>query len=274
MLEWWQMATLAVVGLVGGTFGGFLGVGGTVIFMPLLKMICDANPETVIDAHSAIAVTLVLNVCVGASATIGHARSGRIMRDIIKIIIPASLASSVVGVYLGNFFSGDAQVWLWRMFGITMLYVAALNAYRLFRPLAAVDMAPGDIVGPPPKAWRVALVGLATGFLSGLLGIGGGAIAVPAQQILLRMRLRAAIANSAITVVFSCLLAAVLKHATLAEHGVSIVQPWIYVGLLAPPAVLGALIGSHLTHRVSRTWVRLVFITFMLGTAYEMLMVR
>ena len=271
MLEWWQVAALAASGLAGGTLGGFLGIGGTVVFMPLMKLICDASPETRLDPHTAIAVTLVLNVLVGASSTLGHARAGRVMRSIVKILVPCSLAASLVGVEVGNLFQGDMQVWLWRLFGVTMLYVAGLNAYRLIRPLSPVDMAPGEIVGPPPRRVAIGAVGLVTGFMSGLLGIGGGAIAVPAQQILLKMRLRSAIANSAVTVVFSCLLAAILKQISLGTHGASLGRSWVYIGLLGVPAVLGALAGSHLTHRAPRVWLRLIFIGFILWTAWEML---
>jgi uncharacterized membrane protein YfcA len=271
MPEWWQLATLAAVGLLGGTFGGFLGVGGTIIFMPLLKMVCDADPRTAIDPHTAIAVTLVLNVFVGASATVGHYRAGRVVMGVVKYLVPASLAASLAGVELGNLFSGDSQVWLWRLFGLTMLYVAMLNAYRIFRPLSPVDEAAGENAPPAPRPYVAAAVGVVTGLASGLLGIGGGAIAIPAQQILLKMRLRAAIANSAVTVVFACILAAVLKHATLASHGASLVLPWVYIAALAPTAVVGALVGSHLTHRVPRGWVRGIFVAFLLWTAWEML---
>jgi len=271
MLEGWQIAALMVSGLVGGLLGGFLGIGGTVVFMPLLKLICDASPATRIDAHTAIAVTLVLNVCVGAAATLGHARAGRVMGRIVKVLIPCSLVASLAGVWVGNLFAGDAQVWLWRLFGITMLYVAAFNAYRLVRPLSAVDAAPGDFAGPPPPLYKVGAVGLAAGFAAGLLGIGGGTIAVPAQQMLLRMRLRAAIANSAVTVVFSCILAAIFKHVSLGSQGVDPARPWLLVVLMAPTGVCGALLGSHLTHRVPRLWVRLVFIALLLWTAWEML---
>jgi hypothetical protein len=271
MLEWWQMALLVATGLLGGTLGGFLGIGGTIVFMPLMKIIWDAGGGEPLDPHTAIAATLVLNVCVGASATIGHWRAGRVMTSIVKILVPTSIAASLAGVWAGNLFTGDSRELLWRLFGLLMVYVLAVNAYRLVRPLAAVDSATGDVVGPPPNRWAVGCIGLMVGFASGLLGIGGGAIAVPAQQVLLRMRLRAAIANSAVTVVFSCLLAAAIKHATLASHGVSLLVPWIFVGLLAPPAMVGAQVGARLTHRVSRVWLRLVFIAFLAWTAYKML---
>ncbi|MBM4019886.1 MAG: sulfite exporter TauE/SafE family protein [Planctomycetes bacterium] len=266
------MAALAASGLLGGMLGGFLGIGGTVAFMPLLKIICDANPATPLDPHTAIAATLVLNVCVGASATVGHARSGRIIGSVVKVLVPCSLAAGVAGVCVGNLFTGEAQAWLWRLFGLMMLYVVAVNVYRLIRPLAPVDAAPGDFAGPPPSPYAVGAVGLMTGFAAGLLGVGGGTVAVPAQQVLLKMRLRAAIANSAVAVAFSCALAAVIKHLWLSAHGADAARPWLFVGLMAPMAIGGALLGSHLTHRVGRLWVRLIFIAFLLWTAYEMLL--
>ena len=271
MLEWWQVALLVATGLLGGTLGGFLGVGGTIVFMPLLRIIWDLGGGPPLNPHTAIAATLVLNVCVGVSGTIGHWRAGRVMGGIVKILVPTSIAASLVGVWAGNLFEGDAAKWLWRLFGLLMVCVLGLNLYRIFRPLSPTDAAPGDIVGPPPSPWAVAAIGVLVGLASGLLGVGGGAVAVPAQQVLLRMRLRAAIANSAVTVIFACLLAAVIKHATLGRHGVDPAMPWIFIGLLAPPAIVGALVGSHLTHRVSRVWLRLVFIAFLAWTAYKML---
>lgn len=271
MPEPWQAVLLVLVGLAGGTAGGFLGIGGTVVFLPLMKLILDAGGGEPLDPHTAIAATLVVNVCVGASSTLAHVRAGRILPRIVRILVPASVAASVAGVAVGNLFSGDSRVWLWRLLGVLLTYVVGMNVYRLLRPAAAGDLAGGDFAGPPPKAWRVAIVGAMTGFASGLLGVGGGSVAVPAQQTLLGMRLRAAIANSAVTIIFSCLLAAILKNATLALHGESLARPWIFVALLAPTAIAGAFVGSHLVHRVPGQVVRLAFIAFLGWTAWEML---
>jgi hypothetical protein len=271
MLEWWQVGLLVATGLLGGTLGGFLGIGGTIVFMPMLKIIWDAGAGPRLDPHTAIAATLVLNVCVGASATVGHLRSGRVMGGVIRVLIPSSVVASLGGVYVGNLFEGEAGQWLWRLFGLLMVYVVCVYLYHLVRPVSRVDSAPGDVAGPPPRWWAVGVIGVVVGFGSGLLGIGGGAIAVPAQQVFLRLGLRTAIANSAVTVIFACLLAAIIKQATLWAHGGRLATPWVIVGILAPPAIAGALVGSHLMHRVSRTWLRVVFIAFLAWTAYKML---
>ena len=63
----------------------------------------------------------------------------------------------------------------------------------------------GDTVTPPDDKigrWRAALIGVPVGLSNGLLGIGGGIMAVPLQQVLLRIPLQRAIANSSLCIVF------------------------------------------------------------------------
>jgi uncharacterized protein len=270
MFEWWQQALLAATGLLGGTLGGFLGLGGTVIFMPLLKMIGDAGPGSSVDAHTAIAATLVLNVCVGASSTIGHIRARRIMPAVVRVIVPTSVVASVVGVALSALFAGPAQHWLWRIFGLLIAYVVAMNVYWIIRPRASVEVPDAAPLAPNP--WAAALVGVLTGLASGLLGVGGGAIAVPAQQVFLRLPLRSAIANSAVIILFTCLAAALVKQLTLASLGGSLATAWLIVAILAPTAIIGGYLGARFTHSVPKTYVRIAFVFFMAWTGYEMLM--
>jgi len=275
MPEWPFVVTLLAVGLAGGALGGFLGIGGSVLFIPVLTVFIRA------DYHTAQAAALVVNVCVGASAARAHLKSGRVSGRILRVLIPCSMAAAVLGVLLSNRFTGEEEVYLRRLFGLAMIYVIAVNLWRMVRRYwlgretaqagegSSPPLAPRDL--PGAKGLGVGLVGGAMGLSSGLLGIGGGSVAVPAQQMFLGLPLKTAVANSSVAIIFTCILAAAVKHMSLASLGVDPARPWLYVGLLAPTAVVGAAVGSYLTHRVSRERVQVVFMLFLAWAAYKML---
>lgn len=266
MIDGPTILALLGVGLVGGFLGGFLGIGGSVLFMPLL-MVCMKS-----DYHTAQAAALVVNVCVGFSASQSYVRSGLVNRRLLTILVPCAMAASVIGVCLSNQFTGDAEVYLRRIFGAAMVYVIGANVYRMIQRRWLRGRRRWLLGKPRRRAASVGLVGVLVGFVTGLLGGGGGSVVVPAQQVLLGMRLRTAVANSSVAIIFSSLVAAVVKHATL-PAGVDPARPWLYVGLLVPTAIIGAAAGAYAGRRVSREWVRLVLIVFLGWTALKMLTV-
>ena len=265
MPDWPDMTLLLATGLVGGMLGGLLGIGGSVLFIPVMTEVLGA------DMHTAIAAAMVINVCVGLSSTLGHRGTGRIMPHVLMVLVPASMVAAVVGVEVGGRFTGEMEVWLRRVFGVCMVYIIGFTIYRMFRPLSATDSAPGNVVGKHPTRVSIALVGGLKGFASGLLGIGGGSVAVPALQMFCRLRLRAAIANSAAALFFSCVVAAIVKHLSATED-MDLKRAWVYVGFVAPTAVVGAYAGSRWAHRVGRVWIRLVFVLSLGWVAYRMLL--
>jgi len=257
------IAELLAIGLLGGLLGGFLGIGGSVFFIPIMTEVLGA------DLQTTIAAALVVNVCVGLASTLGHRGTGCIMPRVTMILILAGVLGGVGGVILGGHFTG---VWLRRAFGVFMLYIIGFTLYRVFRPLAPEDSQPGNYVGREPTTFGIAYVGALMGLASGLLGIGGGSVGVPAMQVFLRLRLRTSIACSAPALFFSCLVAAIVKHVFVTE-GVDPRQAWVYVALLAPTAIVGAYVGSRLVYRMGRVWLRLVFVVFLGWVAYRMLFV-
>jgi hypothetical protein len=266
MPEGWLLVGMVLIGLLGGLLGGFLGIGGSVLIIPGMLLLAGLN------YHTAQAAALIVNVLVGSSAVRAHLKSGKVKGGMLRVLIPASLVMAVVGVLVSNQFTDETgQIWLRRMFGLAMLYVWAVNAMRLVRTLIWTGRAPWTNASERLHPFRVASVGALAGFSSGLLGLGGGSVAVPAQQVLLGIRLRTAAANSCLVVVFSSALAAIMKHVTLPAEA-SRVQSWIYVGILAPTAILGGFIGSRITHNVPRMWVRVIFLAFLTWTIYKMLL--
>jgi len=264
MIDGPTILSLLGVGMLGGFLGGFLGIGGSVLFIPMLTVFLES------DYHTAQAAALVVNICVGFSASQNHIRSGLVSRRLLSLVIPCAMALSVAGVYLSNQFTGDEEVYLRRCFGVAMVGVILLNVYRMLGRTWLRGKMPWSRRKAKRSGLRVAAVGGLMGLAAGLLGIGGGSVAVPAQQALLGMRLRTAVANSSVAIVFTCMLAAAVKHSTL-PAGVDPARPWMYVGLLVPTAIVGAAAGAYSSRRVGREWVRLVFIAFLAWTAMKML---
>jgi len=264
MIEGYVIIQLLAVGLLGGLLGGFLGIGGSVLFIPMLTIFVGS------DYHTAQAAALVVNVCVGFSASQNHIRSGLVSRRLLTIMIPCAMALSVAGVYVSNQFTGEQEMYLKRLFGVAMIGVIGVNLFRMARRRWLRGKMPWTGRKLKRHGLTVGAVGGLMGFSAGLLGIGGGSVAVPAQQVLLGMRLRTAVANSSVAIFFSCMLAAAVKHSTL-PAGVDPARPWAYVGLLVPTAIVGAAAGAYVSRRVSREWVRLVFVAFLAWTAVKML---
>ena len=120
------------------------------------------------------------------------------------------------------------------------------------------------------RSWRALIPGFIMGLPAGLLGIGGGAVAVPAQQMVLGTRLRNAIANSSGLIVFSAAVGALYKNWTLSSvQGASVSESLRLAGLLIPTAIVGSYFGAILMHLSPIRFIRTVFICYLLWAGYS-----
>ena len=148
-----------------------------------------------------------------------------------------------------------------------MVYVIYVNIKKLFSKPRPVDEEP-DLSGVTVA--RTTTVGGVMGFVAGLFGIGGGAVATPLQQVILRLRLRNCIANSAAVICITAGVGAIYKMATLGAHGLRWQDGLIVAGLLIPTAMLGGWIGGRLTHVLPVRTVRGVFVVILILAAWKM----
>lgn len=260
-----EYLTLMAIGLVGGLAGGLLGIGGSVVMIPGMSL-CFGP-----DQHLYQGAAMMVNFFVVLPAILPHLEAGAVLRPIVRRTIPFAIVGVVVGVWAssGWWFRGTNEIWLSRIFGLFLFYVAGYNIYRLFRtrPLPDVDAPAARKL----SGWRIALlVGLPTGLLGGLLGIGGGAIAVPLQQLVLRIPLRRAIANSAVTILPLSFAGAIYKNITNAQAGIPFVESFRLAAFLVPTAIVGGYLGGKLTHLVGRRWLRLAFTLLMIYAGYSL----
>lgn len=247
-----DLIILIVVGLAAGLLGGLLGIGGSIVMIPVLTLVLGRNQ------HLSQAAAMIVNVFVAVPALIRHHAAGAVDWRIVRRMLPSGLILIVLGVELSNRLDGAA---LMRLFGVFLLYVIFVNVRRL-------------IVGRPSngedgirRGWIAAsAVGGIMGFMAGLLGIGGGVIAVPLLQRICRLRLRQCIACSTALMCVTAAVGAIRKNMALASlvdatgNALDFHQSLLIAACLAPTALVGGHFGAGLTHSISLRWLRVAFV--------------
>lgn len=255
-----EIGTLLIVGLIAGLLGGLLGIGGSVIMIPAMVFLFHDRAWD--NQHLYQAAAMVINIVVAVPAMRRHQQAGAVPGDYVRVFLPVTMVFMVAGVLLSNMLAGDL---LRRCFAIFLLYVIVSVALKAFRRKADYSIEQARIT-----PGRSAAIGVATGTIGGLIGIGGGIVSVPLAQVICKMPLRSAIAASASTMVFSSTLGAALKLATLSRLGVSWTQALAIAAALAPTALIGGHLGAGLTHKIPVNAMRLVMALVLIVMAARM----
>ncbi len=260
MIEASQVLILGIIGLSAGLVGGMLGIGGSIIMIPALTEATGPNQ------HLYQAAAMIVNFFVVVPAVVHHRRAGTIDAATVVRLVPPAIAAVIVGVGISELpvFAAAGEAYLRLLFGLFLLTVAGYDLYRLYRTSDAhrLDLAmecatPSTHLGDRP--WRLIAVAVPTGLLAGLLGIGGGLLAVPLQRRVLHLPLRVAIANSATVIIATSFIGAGVKnYAYVVEHDYTL-RSFVLAGVLIPTAIIGSMCGSRLTYRLPLRLVKTAF---------------
>jgi uncharacterized membrane protein YfcA len=191
-----------------------------------------------------------------------HHRAKAVRWNVVWRMLPAAIVMIIVGVEMGDRIDARRME---QVFGVFLIYVAIDNVWRLVRrqPEAPSEQQRLDW-------WRCGVAGAAMGFMAGLLGVGGGIVAVPLLQKLCRLPLRQCIATTAACMCVSAVFGAVRKNLALAGMGLDVMESVRIAAVLAPTAVGGGLIGGTLAHALPLAAVRVAFIVLLLWSAAGM----
>lgn len=262
-----------MVGGVAGFFSGLLGIGGGTVLVPFLYLVLS-RPDWIgvtvdpsLHATLAHATSLAVIVPTALSGFLAYRRKGLVDVATILPLGMAAAMAALVGAQVAVFFPSEL---LKMAFGCMMVWVG----WRLYRgrdgerPVTDGGMRP----------WAAWVGGGVVGFLSAILGIGGGVLAVPILLRWARLDLHRVTAAS-IGIVGFAAPAGIISY-MWAGRGVEGLPPASvgFVSLplafaLIPGAILMAPLGARLNQQLPVRTLRLIFATFLLTMGVRLLWV-
>ncbi len=256
---------LAASGLGAGLFGSILGLGGGILIVPLLTLAFGYPLST------AVATSLVCVIATSTGAAAHNVSSGR-----ADVRLGLTLENgTVVGAVSGGLLAGFLHERLIAgLFAGLMAYTAITMGRELLRRRAVagtqVDvLQPSAPDGPGAPSYRrhrlpLALAGsFFAGIVSGLLGIGGGAIKVPLVHLVMGAPMGIAVATSNFIIGVTA-AAGAYAYLVRGEVDPAITGP-VVLGVAAG-AFLGARVGPHIKPR----WLTALFLVVVVYVAVEM----
>jgi uncharacterized membrane protein YfcA len=236
-----------LVGLALGALGG----GGSIVAVPVLVYVAGEEPA---------AATTTSLLVVGTAALVGmvgHARAGRVRFTTGVVVGVTGIGGSLAGSALNRAVDGDV---LLLGFGL-LVFVAAWrmvtgcpSCTRIGeeRAMKVADPADDAAAGVAVLTGRrvhvgmivpVALIGTAVGFLTGLFGVGGGFVIVPALTLVLGFNMPQAVGTSLLVIVLNTATTLAVR---LGTTGVE----WSVAVPFTVAALAGVLTGSRVADRV------------------------
>ncbi len=215
-------------GLVGFSLGA-LGAGGSILVLPALIYGLGFDPKQAVVLSMAI---------VGATSLYGsaiHARHGNVRIGVAALFSVTGFAGAFLGALLSERVPGAII-----LLGLTG--VMLLVGVRMYRSAASPSQDPEP---NPDASWLersapLLIAGVAVGFLTGFLGVGGGFLIVPALTLVARLPIKLAIGTSLVVITINC-ASGLIAHRFEGLDAVIIF-----------PFIVGSFIASTFATRIAR----------------------
>ncbi len=234
-----------LIGFISAFVGSLVGLGGGIIFVPAMLFLYDnvatfswATPQTIVG------ISLITMVFTGMSSTIAYYKIGRVDIKTGVLFLIGSLPGSVFGSWINTKLdTNDFSLY----FGILMLIVFAMmlvdrnkllknKTFEVTKYTRTFDI-DGETHQYNVTYIPAFILSFAVGALSGLFGIGGGTISVPAMILFFGIPVQIAIATSMFMIFFISLISAT-THIALG-HIV-----WAYVIFFVIGSYVGGTVGA------------------------------
>lgn len=262
-----------LISLGAGLLGSILGIGGGIIIVPALTLLFG------IDIRYAIGASIVAVVATSSGAAAAYLRERITNNRVAMVLEIATTSGAISGAFIAGYISTR---WLYFIFGVIMAYTSLMMFRRRYEEVVILPKATAwaEYLRLPDSYYDEALGkevsykvvntrgGLAlmyiAGVVSGLLGIGSGALKVPAMDLVMRLPLKVSTATSNF----------MIGVTATASAGVYFMRGDIDPYVAAPVAtgvLIGAILGARLLRKIRSSTIRAVFILMLLVISAQML---
>ncbi|TDL98875.1 sulfite exporter TauE/SafE family protein [Macrococcus brunensis] len=260
-----SIVLLILLGVGSAILGSLVGLGGGIIIVPSLIFLGGAGLLAGITPQTAIGTSTVILIATGLSASIGYIKAKQVDIKSGFLFLIGIIPGAIVGAYLSHFLTLKSFN---LYFGLLMIFMSIVLMFRdkikpikLFQNperMRTFTDAKGQTyeysIAPVPAVIATFFVGC----LTGLFGIGGGALMTPLMIIAFRFPPHIAVGTSMLMILFSSLSGAI-SHIVLGN------VIWHYAIILVISSFIGATIGVQINRRAKSETVVLILRLIMLA---------
>ncbi|RSL34120.1 sulfite exporter TauE/SafE family protein [Salibacterium salarium] len=260
-MEW---VVLVVTGLLAGTLGSLMGLGGGIIIVPALMILsgfsaffADITPQT------AVGTSLLIMIFTGLSSTLAYMKQKKVDYIAGAVFIIGGGPGALFGVWLNKDIEAAPFLIFFGLFMVVVSFILLvrhkLNPLKIKgkgvrRTYVNTDGQEVEYGFQPVVAIVIAF---AVGMLSGLFGIGGGSLMVPVMILLFGFPPHLAVATSMFMVLLSALISSV-SHIALGN------VEWLFAFALIPGAWFGAKLGAEINRRLKSNTLVMILRVFLI----------
>src|SRR5690606_15772769 len=265
LLSYWPFAlAMLATGAVSGVMAGLLGIGGGAIIVPVLATaLAIMGFDADVVQHVAVGTSLAVIIPTGLASARAHYKRGAVDTKILKLWAPVILVATLAGGLMARWYSGDV---LRIVFGVMAIFIAA-NIVLPFQQRLV-----GHLHSSPITHRIFAAI---VGYISALMGVGGGSVSVPTIAAF-GATMHVAVGAGAAIGVFIAISGTI--GFIVSGWGVPDLPPLSigYINLIAlvfigAMATLFAPLGAALAHRLQQRTLKLVFAAFLVLVGISMI---
>jgi len=246
-----KVVEVFLTGFIASILGSLIGAGGGFLVVPVLTLMVG------IPIHMAIGISLVSVFSTAISAFTTYFRRGFVNLRLGVLLETVTIAGALLGSNVAIALSSSI---LKLVFGIVLIYVS----YRMLKKSVVRESEEFRLELRRLRTLLGYLGSFIAGFMSGLLGIGGGTLKVPIMVLMLNVPVRMAIATSMFMIMITSATA-------LSTYVINNLVDFTLAFSIAVGAIIGAQVGSRLSFKFKSVTLKSIFALLLL--AFSLMMV-